>query len=538
MRWLPLQWVLLLALFCTFVRGMAAEVALDTVQAGVTYVSSSDLYIDAGGANRIELGNQGEVFHNGTMVAHIEVVFAADHSSSCRVVGKMQSIQIGDSVRIFVVAITAPPPVDTLQVAATIAPRIEARPVLKQAPRNVLSARVAIQSYMLHDRTANGHDYVQPTVVMNGAIRNIGGTHLSLMLRARSRQQDLPQLTDGGTQTRWDHHVYEMAMVYDNPTSPVYLSVGRLRAGEINGMGEVDGLLFTYGQKHGLRTGFFYGTQPDPRTSSAKSDLVKGGALAVYETGSGAHQFSSTVALSGEYYHGSVSREFAYVQTNWTMNHTLAFYQNAEVNVYRGWRCRTEGKTFELTNVLLNAMCSPWKRLTTTFSYDASTNYRTYETRLLPDSLFDTQLWQGERIAADLQLPLGMTMGISGGLRRRTGDPETMRNGSLALTLNNPWGSQLMLSARANAFTNASTSGQQPSIGISRSLFSRWLVDLQVGQDRYDFQSENRALKSNWLHASTDYDISRFLYVSTYAEFYRGGGQDTDRYLLEFGIRH
>jgi hypothetical protein len=519
-------------------KAFAVQTKPDTVHAAVTYVSAAELYVNAGRSEGIEPGNLGEIIRHSKTIAHLLVVFAADHSTSCRITEKTEEIQAGDSAVLFATATLPTKAADTLKTIPISAP-VQTNPSgTRPAPRNQVAARIALQSYLFHDRAAAGRDELEPAAILNGSIRNIGGSHVTFTLRARSRQVKLHSAQDGTDRKRWDHRIYEMAFIYDQPASPFYIAAGRLLAGEISGMGQVDGLMITYGKRRGLRGGIFYGTQPNPQTSSIHSNLTKAGILGIYSTSIGTQQISSTVALSGEYHLGSISREFAYVQTQWNVSRSISVYENAEVNFYRGWRRTAEGKPMELTNVLLNAVWSPLRKITMTFGYDARSNYRTYDSRSQPDSLFDTQLWQGGRASADVQLPWGMSAGLSGGLRKREGDPETMRNGSILYSVSNPLGTQIVLTARENLFRNAVTSGEQPSVGVSRRCFSRAFLSAQVGQDRYHRRSTDQSIISNWLHLNLDFDITRFAYASAYGEYYRGGGQNTDRYLLEIGFRY
>jgi hypothetical protein len=525
-------------LFCGATTGLALPAMADTVHATVTYVSATAVYVNVGRLNGIEPGNTGEVRRQGRPVAHLVVVFSADHSTSCRIADKTEDILRGDSAFVYVPARLPLANSDSSSSLPKSPPVAFHSAPPKSPPRNQLTARLALQTFLIHDRNTADRDEHEPAAILNGSIRNIGGSHLTFMLRSQSRRMKLHSAQNGAVRQRWDHRVFEMALVYDNPGSRVYLSMGRLLAGEISGMGQIDGLMVTYGSRNGLRGGLFYGTSPNPQTSSVHSNLTKAGILGIYRATIGTQQISSTVALTGEYHLGSISREFAYLQTQWNVSRFFSIYENAEVNIYRGWRRDAEGKSVELTNVVLNAVWSPVRKLTMTFGYDARSNYRTYESRSQPDSLFDTRLWQGARASADVQLPWGMSAGMSAGLRKREGDPETMRNASIQYSLNNPLGSQMVFLARENLFQNAMTSGEQPSIGISRRCFSRVFLTARVGQDRYQRRITNASSVIRWLQMNLDVDVTRLAYASAYGEYYRGGGQNTDRYLLEIGFRY
>lgn len=269
-----------------------------------------------------------------------------------------------------------------------------------------------------------------------------------------------------------------------------------------------------------------------------QKDVTKGGVFGVYQTGAGTtRQLRSTIALNGEYHQGTISREFAYEQTSLSLGSALSLFQSAEVNINRGWRRKAAGKSLELTNAHVNAVCTPVSAMSVTLSYDTRTNVRTYETRTVSDSLFDNRALQGLRGGLNARLPWTMLVGVDGRLRRKNGDLTTAYDYACFWSVANVWRSGVSISARVAEFSNASGNGRQPSLSVSRNLLRSLMITMQAGQDRYDLPASGCHVRANWLRADVDYDIARHVFLSFSGEFNRGKGPNTDRYLLELGIR-
>src|SRR4249919_1083997 len=77
---------------------LAAPVAGAAPGFNVRYRSASNVYLDAGRAQGLVVGDRLRVVSGEATVAELEVLFAAEQSASCRVVSETRAVRAGDSV--------------------------------------------------------------------------------------------------------------------------------------------------------------------------------------------------------------------------------------------------------------------------------------------------------------------------------------------------------------------------------------------------------------------------------------------------------
>ncbi|HEY9421353.1 MAG TPA: hypothetical protein VIW92_08065, partial [Thermoanaerobaculia bacterium] len=64
------------------------------------YRSADTIYLDAGNAAGIDVGDRLEVLRGGRVIAEIEVIFAAERSASAKILNERDAIQPGDRARL------------------------------------------------------------------------------------------------------------------------------------------------------------------------------------------------------------------------------------------------------------------------------------------------------------------------------------------------------------------------------------------------------------------------------------------------------
>ncbi|HEY3296099.1 MAG TPA: hypothetical protein VGL38_11740 [bacterium] len=531
-----LRWLVALAAALCVIGSASAQ----TVTATITYVATSSVYLDKGAAQGVQKGDSGEVLQKGKRVATAVVLFVSDKSSSCALKDVAGTVRVGDEVSLHVtIAPQTPQAVADTAAKQVSAPPSVIAPVRKAktaGARFTGSVGVQILGQISHD--ALNYNYYQPGLALRAKVENIfgAGPVLNARMNLRRNHRNLPR--PGVPQTEWLSRVYEVSLSYDAPGSAINYSVGRILSNRMAGIGYLDGALLGVQVANAIEVGAFGGTQPDLRTTDLRGTVTKGGAYATYQHGSyGTQLVNATLAAAGEYYKGQISREFVYEQANYLWTDQLSAYQSVEMNVNRGWRKTANSSTLELTNLLLNVRYSPLHAVAVTASYDNRTPYRTYETRTLADSLFDTSLQQGYKLGVDMRLPWAMQADVQGGLRTRRGDNTTTQTGSAGLSTRDLLKQRVFLGARVTAFSSRFSKGYQPSITVSRLLFNRLTAGVQAGWDVYDLKTVNQKVSSNWQRINADWMMSRLLYASGSYEFYRGGGLSGNRYYAELGCR-
>jgi hypothetical protein len=527
---------LLRTLFLASLMSWSAVVYANEVRAVVTYAAADGVYLDQGKLQGLDVGSEGEVKHNGQVAARLQVLYIADHLASCKVVENPGHLVVGDVVVFQVAGLAA---TDTTkkkapEVAGPPAPLIRN---LKDRT-NRLSGRIGLQFFGQDDRTVLNYDYAQPAVVVRLRLESLFGSHYALSINSSSRRNYLPERLQTRTFHQWDHRVYEVSLVNTDPLSRLQLGMGRLVANHISGIGYIDGAIADYKMMDHVAVGAFGGTEPNLTTADFRTRNTKGGAYLYYEArGEDSRQLGVTLAGAGEYTNGQINREFVYQQTDCMLGSRFTFYESAEMNVNRGWKLSEEGRRFELVNLLLNVRYSPWRAFAVNLGYDNRTNFRTLETRSIPDSLFDSSLRQGYRLDTEFRLPLSMHVNLRSGLRTDGPDGSLSKNGSADFGTYNLFNLQTGLGVRANAFWDHYSNGAQRSVFLSQTIFAVINLGAEAGRNNYRFGGATGNRQEDWVRANTDIMISRHLYSSAYLEMYRGGNSNANRLFVETGVR-
>ena len=524
-------------LFGLICLGWAAVALAGRVETTVKYVAAASVYLDAGRAQGVAVGDTAVVRQGAQTVARLVVVFVADRSASCRVLEASGEIRAGDPIDVAVRDLpaaadsVAPPPPASVSEPVSV-------PAKARRAGTRLTGRIAVQYLAQDSRSAADYNYTQPSLVLRLRAENLFNSRHTLSVRLRSRRTFDDRQFKSGRPHDWYNRVYEVALTYDEPAARVAYAAGRILSNRLSGIGYIDGARFDYRAYKPLTFGLFGGTQPDLRTWAVGTANSKAGAYAVYKRGDyNTQHVSASLAAAGKYHRGDISREFLYQQVDWSRGGTLSLFQSAEIGVHRGWQQHVSSKTFALDNLLVNARYAPRRLIAFTAGYDHRTPFRTWETRTLADSLFDDAAQQGYRAGVDLRLPWALRADARATLRTRQSETQRAHTLSLGLGTHNLLGRQIALDGRINRYVNRFTTGHQVMLSLSRAVLPGWTAGAQIGRDTYDLEQAPRSYTSRWLRLSSDVSLSRHVYGSAYAELYRGEPFAGTRGFLELGWR-
>jgi hypothetical protein len=502
----------------------------------VKYISASAIYIDAGRAAGLEIGDKVRVIRGEKLIAILEVSFVADNSASCQLLESTGIIQPGD-VAIAQVEESILPE-DTGRVVepqVTPAQTATSRPV---RPANQLTGRISADVTLQDDREEFNYDYTQPSLRVRAALNRIAGSHYRFAVNLRVRKTYRDRETTRATTSASSSRIYEAALTYDNPDDAFSYGAGRMLVRALRGIGYLDGAMLRYRAGSSFSTGLFGGTEPDLENTDFQSDVVKAGAFATYKNRlRKGGRFAATLSLAGAYENGDVNREFICQQVSYNYGARFRIYESTELNINRDWLKDAEGSSLKLASFLLNARYAVSRALAFSLSYDNRTNYYTLGSRSVPDSLFDDALRQGWRAGANLRITDRISGELGAGLRTTEGDAEDTRSGRIRLSIVDLLESRANLSVRVRAYSSEYSSGYQPSVTLSRPLFRSLRASLEVGANNYDLELTGETVEQNWIRLMFDANFSRSLYASLDAEAARGSGRDTNILSLGLGYR-
>jgi hypothetical protein len=244
-------------------RTLAAALFLSTLiastahaQFAVRYRTENTIYINAGSAAGVSVGDRFEVLRGGNVVGTIEVQFAAEQSASARVISESPAIQAGDIVRRIGAAVTPPPPQPP-----------PALPGLGGGTRRYGST--SISGNVSLDHETNQRDYGRTLARVNGRARNIAGLPLTLRTRLRFANET--------EENR--NRLYELSLLYEPFGGRVAVQAGRIGNSPLIGLGYLDGALARVRIVQGVEAGAFYGYRPDITELSPDTSTTKYGAF-------------------------------------------------------------------------------------------------------------------------------------------------------------------------------------------------------------------------------------------------------------------
>jgi hypothetical protein len=475
----------------------------------VRYRTADTIYLDSGKASGIDVGDRLEVVRSGTVIATIEVIFAADRSASAKVLTESQPIQTGDRVRLLGEAAPPPPPED---------PRIET-PEPSPTPSGERSyevtrsrlSRTHVTGAVTFDweTFSNGSDeersFDRTVGRLNLRVRDIAGTPLQLRLRASSLEVTREgELGVGGGLLSTDSRdrLYEAALIWDEPDGRFAVRAGRLGTSPFIGLGYLDGVLAEGRLGAGFALGALYGRRPDLEELGFQSTGQKLGAFVRFEPRNQVQESERAdrdmgLLLAGIREEGDlgISREYVTLESRFGRGSRWSFFQHAELDLNTDWREQLANDQATLSTFSFTALGRVTSNGRLAITYDRFERFFTEEDRFLPDELFD-RLWrQGLRVSWQTGRPEGLNLSFQGGLRRREEgivDPrldlfEGRETYSLGLGMYHPRLPGLGVSIGTNVmgYTSYSAEGLLVNARVGRRLGAGHEISVSLGGNAY-----------------------------------------------------
>ncbi len=514
-------------------RGDAFGQSRRLVRARVKYISAEAVYVDAGREDGLAIGDTLKVVRRRRLVALLVVEHLASRSAACRVLRRGGRIRVGDVVLFRGTISGRPPPAGrskqgqkSPEKQAELGPGGSRRPVARRTVRrpsaNRISGDFALQTYWQRDMQGGGLSTLEPSLSGRLVVRNLGGTGMMLRLRHRSRLYHRSRSAGSAIpNNEWTHRLFEIALLFDSEHSPVEFGIGRVLSPHIRGIGYIDGAHFAVKVRRNLSIGVAAGTEPTGDSGSFGLAQKKYGAFLTYRAGAyDSRRLSSTLALSGSYDSGHVSREFIYIQNDYWLARRLSLYQSVEIDINRKWRRAAQGQRFTFSNLYVTANLTLTRFAALNLSFDARRNVRTYETFDTPDSLFDSTVRRGVNAGLSLRLPAHMTMRSNGGVRFGNGGRRNTVFASFSYDLRQFPGPGHAVSVRLSYFDSQFTRGYRPVLSYRFPVARRLSVNLSGGG--YLYRTGDHTTSTYYGEVRFYYPLTRRVYSSWNVRRYFG----------------
>jgi hypothetical protein len=523
----------------------------------VKYRSAANVYLDAGGARGLSVGDRLQVVVGGAAVAELEVVYVAEQSASCKVISEARPVHAGDTARLSARATTpaaaggtTSPPVP---LAAAETATSEPAPAdwsaggrSSAAPWAHVRGAASFGYYKSWDQTGSALGFEERTARVDLGLDDIAGQPLSFTLRARSRQDVRARMLSEQTpQDERTDQLYEVALRYAPPSDHFGLEFGRIGIYRFVGVGYLDGLLARYRPLTNVQVGVFGGRVADIEglgfggTGSKYGGfvrLVPGGRYAL----SG---YDATLAYVKENADGDVSREYLSLESRFASGSRWSLSERAELDLNRGWRQELTGKSYQFSNVSfsgnLQVASSAWAFAT----YDGQRNYRYYLNRQVPETVFDDLLHQGLRAGLSYLKAGGFGASVGFGMSLKEPDPRIPDlNRANAYSFNcglhhaDLFSSGYSVGIDGTGFSNGYTDGGLVSARLGRRFAAGHMLDLSYGRSFYHVKDTGQDRTTQWLRLLGRGELGHRVYLQGNVEYDTGDDLKGPRGFLELGV--
>jgi hypothetical protein len=512
--------------------------------------SADTVYLEGGATAGLAIGDRLGVWRGGERIGEIEVAFVASYSASCKVVEESGVIASDDQARriadlravrksVAELALGEASPASG-QTAGTV-------PIYTRAPRTRqrqtrISGTLSLDWDSFSDSSAAGLDFDRLSTRLNLRGRDLAGVPLSLRVRARSqkltRSRDLGR---GASESETRDRLYEVSVRYDARNDRFSLIGGRLGASPYVGIGFLDGILGEVRLYKDLSFGAFWGARPNVQELGFDSSGQKYGAYTRLAGARSESLRSYEVVLGGVVEDGDVdvSREYAVLEASYSSAGRWSFFQRAEIDFNNDWREDLADSTVELSNLALSA----WARITDTarlvVSYDQFRQYRTEETRFVPEELFDALLRQGLRVGVNFGKPRALSWSVNAGLRDKESGEEAST--SFGLGVRHPdIGAGISMRGDVLSFSNEYQEGGVFKVRASRRFGGNHELHLDLGGRMSSsklLQGSEGDTTDSWGRIGFWSDLPKNLFARGEFEFLSGDNLEGTRVSAGIGYR-
>jgi hypothetical protein len=517
----------------------------------VKYRSAANVYLDAGRAAGLSVGDHLRVVSGKDTVGELEVVYVAEQSASCKVVSETRPVRAGDVAVLLVQARSAPPPTSTAAPPVPSAPVPSAAPApappeKPAAPWARVRGSASLGYYRSWDESESDYDFEERTARLDLGVYEIAGQPLSFTLRGRSRQDVRARaLSDRTPKEERTDRLYEVALRYQPPSDRVGLEVGRIGIYRFVGIGYLDGALARFRPAREVQVGAFAGRVADVHGLGFEGTGSKyGGFVRLVPGGRYAMGgYDVMLAFVRENADGDVSRQYLSLESRFGGGSRWSLFQRAELDLNTGWRKEVTGSSTQLSNVSLSGNLRVAPSAWAFVSYDGRRNYRYDQNRVVPEDEFDELLHQGLRAGVNLSRPSGFGATAGFGMSLKEPDPRHpeleianaysfnagVRHASL-------FSSGFSAGIDGSGFSNGYTDGGVLMARLGRRFAAGHAIDLSYGWSLYRVTLTEEDRTNQWLRLMGRAELGRRVYLQGDVEYDSGDDRDGLRGLLELGI--
>ena len=381
-------------------------------------------------------------------------------------------------------------------------------------------------------------------------VTRIGGTFWDLRGYWRGR---FTSTSAASQQTLQDliNRTYHLALTYENPNSRWVIGVGRLFLPWASSLNTLDGGYFGARLGHGITTGIFGGSTPDPTSWSYSPNRHIGGAFVNEEGGSfDSIHFSSTAGFGKSFAtdtyttttatgttQGSYqdNRPFLFFENSVSYKRTFSIYSAVQADKPSG-NPAVPSPGAGLSQSFLTVRFQPFKRIEFNMNETYFRDIPTFDPSLVGTGLLDQYLFQGLSGGVRIEVVKNIVLYTDLGRSSRTGDAQTALNQMYGLTFLKIPKLDLHLDAHYSRFNSSFGSGTYRAFSLSRDLGEGFHLEFLAG-DQVFTSSLAGNQNAKFITTNVNTSLGARFFVQAGFTLYRGQLQNYNQWDTVIGYR-
>ena len=489
-----------------------AHAARRALKYQISYISGTNIYINAGRIEGIFMNDTAIVVHGSTNAGTAVVTAIADSSSALKIISQSDRISVGDTAIVSIELNEA----QTNLTNSNMSQAPAASPVISSAEKktreNILSGRAAIQYYFISAEDSK-FNLSQPAGMLVLNVSNLFGTGMILSFDDRSYYDGENNYSIYGNTAGFQHNLYQVSLTRDLPDASVGYGIGRMTSRFVGGIGTFDGAQFFY-RLNSFTAGILGGAAADIPASLDYSGTRTAFFLNYHSGTDFFHQYDGTVAYGLQMVGGNLDRNFLYLQNSLSLGAKLYLYETTEIDMSQiSEGVRRAG--FNFSDTYFSANYYPMDWLFANIGYDASRDVYLFQSmKNVPDSLIDRNIMQGYRASVTGQLPEMITVSINATLNTRHDFPRDEHTLGGSIRASDILGTGINAGTSYMTMVGIYSNGHDFSANIDRTFFSR--ISMTLGYDSYSISVSTlqQIYTTQTLSGFLNYDLSAKIYFS------------------------
>jgi hypothetical protein len=517
-------------------HGLLPAQEIEIVTCKISYISEENVYVDKGKNSGLTVGDTLIVKRDSEVIANLKILYTAKHSASCEIIDLKKKLRVGDKSEYSLKSATKNPA--SLLVVSGTEQENDYQKKNTTKPFARISGGLSLQWFHFEDQTGNDLNFDQPTLRFDLRAKELWGKKYYFVIKMRLRKnQRMRSYSTGVPETEWRNRIYSFYFSYEDISSPINYRIGRILTSNLRGIGYLDGGQIQHNINQDLSWGIYAGLQSSWQFETAVDSLHKYGVFVSYKNGDySSNRFAGTIAYNAIYHGQTVSRKNFYVQTSFN-NNNLYIFQSMEVDMNTSWRRDKEDQYISLTSFYLSARYKFSKTVRSGISYDNRKNFYRYETKEIPEDLYDLAFRHGLSADLSLTLPQDYYTSLRLGVKKRQDDSETTYIGRLSLRKRNLFFKNWTMNVNLNGYINYYTKGWIPSIYISKQIPGGHYLSLNSGLNNYEVKFDGQNRSRYWIRLNGHLQLFGRTYLSGFYSNEWGDDFKGFRVLAEIGYR-